>query len=52
MEKSKKSSPNEIDSDECTKSERDHNVVIGKLPDEYAVRLKSYEEKIRRYDRG
>lgn len=23
-----------------------------KVPDEYAKRLKSYEEKLRRYDRG
>jgi hypothetical protein len=50
MEKNQTSNP--IDSDECPQPEQDHNVVVGKLPDEYAVRLKSYEEKIRRYERG
>ena len=35
-----------------TQREWDRTVGIGKVPDEYAKRLKSHEEKLRRYDRG
>ena len=35
-----------------TQREWDRAVGIGKVPDEYAKRLKSHEEKQRRYDRG
>ena len=44
---------NSIDKDDgYTQREWDRIVGIGEVPDEYAKRLKSYEEKIRRYDRG
>lgn len=35
-----------------TQREWDRIVGIGKVPDEYAKRLNSNEEKTRRYDRG
>ncbi len=35
-----------------TQREWDRAVGIGKVPEEYARRLKSNEEKQRRYDRG
>jgi hypothetical protein len=35
-----------------TQRQWDRTVGIGKVPPEYAKRLKSNEEKLRRYDRG
>ena len=35
-----------------TQRQWDRTVGIGNVPDEYAKRLKSNEEKLRRYDRG
>lgn len=35
-----------------TQRQWDRTVGIGEVPDEYANRLKSNEEKIRRYDKG
>jgi hypothetical protein len=35
-----------------TQREWDRTVGIGTVPDEYANRLKSNEEKLRRYDKG
>jgi hypothetical protein len=35
-----------------TQREWDRAVGIGKVPDEYAKRINTYEEKLRRYDRG
>jgi hypothetical protein len=35
-----------------TQRQWDRTVGIGKVPDEYANRIKSHEEKLRRYDRG
>lgn len=35
-----------------TQREWDRVVGIGKVPDEYAKRIKTYEEKQRRYDKG
>ena len=35
-----------------TQRQWDRTVGIGNVPDEYASRLKSHEEKLRRYDRG
>lgn len=35
-----------------TQREWDRTVGIGKVPEEYAKRIKTYEEKQRRYDRG
>lgn len=35
-----------------TQREWDRTVGIGVVPDEYAKRLNSYEEKLRRYDKG
>ena len=45
-------SKDENEDDGYTQREWDRTVGIGKVPDEYAKRLKSYEEKMRRYDRG
>jgi hypothetical protein len=35
-----------------TQRQWDRTVGIGEVPDEYANRLKSNEEKLRRYDKG
>ena len=35
-----------------TQRQWDRTVGIGAVPDEYAKRADSYQEKIRRYDRG
>lgn len=35
-----------------TQREWDRTVGIGKVPEEYAKRLKSHEEKLRRYEKG
>ena len=35
-----------------TQRQWDRTVGIGKVPDEYAKRLNSREEKLRRYDKG
>lgn len=40
------------DNEGYTQREWDRVVGIGKVPDEYARRIKSNEEKNRRYDRG
>ena len=40
------------DNEGYTQREWDRIVGIGKVPDEYAKRLKSHEEKTRRYDKG
>lgn len=40
------------ESEGYTQREWDRVVGIGKVPDEYAKRINSYEEKRRRYDRG
>jgi hypothetical protein len=40
------------DNEGYTQREWDRIVGIGKVPDEYAKRLNSHEEKVRRYDKG
>jgi hypothetical protein len=42
----------ENDHEGYTQREWDRAVGIGKVPEEYAKRYKTYEEKQRRYDRG
>ena len=50
MSEEKKYDPE--DNEKYTQRQWDRTVGIGKVPDEYAIRLKSHEEKLRRYDRG
>lgn len=40
------------DNEGYTQREWDRAVGIGVVPEEYAKRLKSHEEKLRRYDKG
>jgi len=42
----------ENDHEGYTQREWDRVVGIGKVPEEYVKRYKTYEEKQRRYDRG
>ncbi len=50
MDKEKEETKPEPDG--YTQREWDRVVGIGKVPDEYAKRISTYEEKRRRYDRG
>jgi len=47
-----KKASDSVDNEGYTQREWDRVVGIGKVPDEYAKKINSYEEKRRRYDRG
>ena len=51
LEKDLDDTENEVDLG-YTQRQWDRTVGIGEVPDEYANRLKSNEEKLRRYDKG